>query len=224
MFSIITNILEPVSYFIYLTAFVYRYFYTRKTSHLLPVAYYFIASIMMTYASVLADRWMGNLFLYNYFLLPAGIIFFAGYFMDIFLKQYRKVVWILFTLNGLLFVFKIAFIPRQEVFDSIGFATLSISVLVFCFMYFRQLLNEVSEKPIFGNFNFWVVCSFFISYSGSFLVFLTYYYLTEKISTDYVDKTRHLLTVLWGIPNVLLFISGIFTLTGAIWTNYRRKS
>lgn len=224
MLSFFTNILEPISYSIYFLAFLYRLWHNRQSQLWVPVIFYLFATLIMSYASYLVKSNTENVYLYNFMLLPASILFFSWYFMRILRRNLHKVVWIILALNGVLFVVRHTLMPYRHLFASIGFATLSISILVYCFVYFRQLLSEVSEMPIYGNFNFWVVCSFFISYSGSFLVFLTYYYLTEKISTDYVHKNRILLTLLWGIPNVLLFIGGLFTLTGSIWTNYHRKS
>ncbi|HSN08646.1 MAG TPA: hypothetical protein VLS85_06395 [Hanamia sp.] len=224
MINLITNFLEPVSYFIYLIAFLFHSFTTGKLSEKVPLLFYLFGGVLMVYASYLARNLIENVFIYNYLLLPASVLFFSWYFKTNFHNRKRKriVIWI-FTLNALLFLLRAIFLEQNHMFDSIGFTTLSLSILVFCFIFFKQRLQEVSEKPIFGNFNFWVICSFFISFSGSFLVFLTYYYLTEKISTSYVYANRHLLTLLWGVPNILLFAGSLFALIGSIWTNYHRK-
>ena len=224
MINLITNFLEPVSYFIYLLAFTFHSFKTGRMSAWVPPLFYLFGGVLMVYASYLAGNLIENVFIYNYLLLPASILFFSWYFKTNLHtpKRQRAVLW-LFILNGLLFILRAIFLPQNHMFDSVGFTTLSLSVLILCFIFFKQRLKEVSEKPIFGNFNFWVICGFFISFSGSFLVFLTYYYLTEKISTAYVYANRHLLTLLWGIPNILLFAGSLFTLIGSIWTNYHRK-
>lgn len=179
----------------------------------------------MWQGALLAHEGRQNLFLYNYYLLPASLLFFCTYFGVIFQTRVRRrVVWIIFTINVTLLLSRIIFFTKLQLFDSIGFSTLSISIVILSFMFFQQLLNQVSESSIFANFNFWVVCGYFISFSASFLVFLTYYYLTQKISANYVYKNRYILTLLWGIPNIMLFISSLLTLTGSLWTSFHKKS
>lgn len=225
MLAIITNLLEPVGYFIYSLAFLVQFIKTRKSIILVGVFFYLYAAVIMWQAALLAHEGRQNLFLYNYLLLPASFLFFCAYFFGIFQSKVRKqIVWIILAFNVVLLVSRSLFVPKPLMFDSAGFSTLSISIVILSFMFFQQLLNQVSESSIFANFNFWVVCGYFISFSASFLVFLTYYYLTQKISTNYVYKNRYILTLLWGVPNIMLFISSLITLTGSLWTSFHKKS
>jgi hypothetical protein len=161
--------------------------------------------------------------MYNYFLLPASILMISAYFYSIItIGRLRKMTILIFILNLLVFINYI-FSSKNNYFNSLGFALLSFSTVIYSFLFFRQKINDISEKPIYEFPDFWVACSYLISYSGSFLVFLTYYYLTQKLYLSYSKKQEHLLTLLWGIPNILLFLSSLFTLTGLIWIQYRRK-
>ncbi len=225
MLAIITNLLEPVCYVIYLLAFLVQFLKTGKSPAGVAATFYLFATLIMWHASSLAHQGQQNFFIYNYFLLPASVLFFCAYFRMILHTPARKnIVLILFSFNALVLILKSLLLPLPHLFDSIGFADLSISIVILSFLFFRQQLKEVSETSIFANFNFWVVCGYFISFSGSFLVFLTYYYLTQEISGDYVYKNRYLLTLLWGIPNILLFVGSLITLTGSLWTNYHKRS
>lgn len=225
MFPIITNTLEPVSYFIYFLAFLFHCLVTKKWNESIAIVFYLFSALIMFYAAYLAVQHQQNTLIYNYCLLPGSILFFSWYFgINLHSDTNRKIVFLIFFLNLLLIFFRVIVYGKVNMFDSIGFATLSLSVLVMCFMFFRQSIQEVSEKPLFANFNFWIVCSYLIYFSGSFLVLLTYYYLTEKISIAYVHKNRYLLTLLWVIPNILLFTGSLFALTGALWTNYHKRS
>lgn len=225
MFSIITNTLEPTSYFIYFLAFLFHCTITKKWNELVAIVFYLLTFLIMFYAAYLAEEHFENTFIYNYCLLPCSVLFFSWYFRkNLHSVTNRKIVVLIFFLNILLVIFRVIIYGKLIMFDSIGFASLCLSVLVMCFMFFQQSIKEVSEKPLFAHFNFWIVCSYLIYFSGSFLVLLTYYYLTEKISIAYVHKNRYLLTLLWGIPNILLFAGSLFALTGALWTNYHKRS
>jgi hypothetical protein len=217
--------LEPVGYFIFLLAFLIHFIKTGKRFSLAAIVFYLFSSLIMWRSAMLALDGKQNYFLYNCFLLPAAILFFGSYFEMIMENIGRKrVVAVLFIINAALFAFRAIFLPPPHFFDSIGFATLSVSIVILSLIFFQQRLSQVSEMSIFTNFNFWVVCSYFILFSASFVVFLTYYYLTQKISANYVYKNRYMLTLLWGIPNLLLFVSSLLTLTGSLWTSYPRKS
>ena len=225
MFSLITNLLEPLSFLSYCLVFALCWRKNKGKAVVIPLFFYLFAGIAMSYCSFLAHRQIKNVFIYNYVLLPASLVFYSFYFYSIIsgLKK-RKVIQLLFFINIVVFIFKRFFIKQNEFFDSISFALLGITTVIFCLLFFSQKLAEVSEEPIFTDFNFWVVCSYFISSSGSFLVFLTYYYLTEKIVGNYNERDIHTLTVLWAIPNILLFAGSCITLTGFAWVQYHKRS
>lgn len=223
MFSLITNFLEPLSYFIYLAAFLLYCKNEGNGKTKIALFFYLFAGILLSFASVLAQMGKGNVFIYDYLLLPFSILFFSLYFKQILKAKKQRIALVLFTVNVLSFIFRAIMNNHQVYFDSTGFALLNITVVICCFLFFSQKLNEISESSLFRDFNFWVVCSFLISFSGSFVVLLTYYYLSKKIVLSYIAPNRHLLTLLWGIPNVLLFVGSLFTLTGIIWIQYHKK-
>ena len=224
MFSFITNILEPLGYLVYFFAMIlYQKRQPGANANFLLI-YYFAATGLMWYASVLANSGRENIFIYNWLFLPFSIVCCTLYFYFTFRAKVKKMIALFFLgLNGFLFIFKLLFIKKAVIFDSIGFAVLSLSIVVLSFVYFRHLLSNVSDVSVLKKYDFWIVSGYIVSFSGSFLVFLTYYYLTKKILATYTSEERYILTFLWGIPNIIFSISALSTLTGILWINYRRK-
>jgi hypothetical protein len=97
---------------------------------------------------------------------------------------------------------------------------------VMIFMYIHELLANVSEHPLLFSFDFWFVSAQIIYYLGSFIIFLSFNYLTKKILPTelYSHENRAILTKLWGVHNVLLFLGSLLTTGGAAWISSRKKS
>ncbi len=224
MFSFLANHLEPLSYFIcFLT---YGLITRRNTSLRIKVLFIFflLAFITMAYSSYLADQARENIFLYNFFLLPLSMVLLHIYFLNTINGKLKKRVSVfLFFANVLVFIITTFFSKQAVFFNSIGFAMLGFSVTVYCFFFFHEKLNNVTETNIYDSIDFWIICGLFIAFSGSFIVFLTYHYLTIKITEHQTDEDASLLTVLWMVPNVFLFINSLISLTGYIWVYYRKK-
>ena len=116
--------------------------------------------------------------------------------------------------------------PSPEIlFDSNGQVLLSVGILVMVFFYMAQLLQNVNEDPLSLNFDFWFSSAQLIYYLATFLIFLTFRYLTKKvIDGNYLDQDRELLTKLWAVHNVILFLSSSIIAGSTLWIRYRSKS
>jgi hypothetical protein len=93
-------------------------------------------------------------------------------------------------------------------------------------MFMHQILANVSEESLSMNFDFWFVSSLLIYNLGAFIIFLTFGYLTRKIlpAELYSFENRDLVTAVWGVHNVLLFLSSLLTLASAVWISFHKKS
>jgi len=115
---------------------------------------------------------------------------------------------------------------KEDVFfPSMGFIIVSSGIIVLVFLYLHQLFSKIAGDGLSGNFDFWFICSQLIYQLGSFFIFLTYNYLTQKIlpNESYTYENRSLLASLWGVHNVLLFLGSLITCFGVAWI-YRKKS
>lgn len=114
---------------------------------------------------------------------------------------------------------------NDKLFDSNGYVITSTGVVLLIFLYLHQIFSNITEEQLSLKFDFWFVCSQLIYHLGAFGIFLTYHRLTEKvIDANYLHENRLILTYLWGIHNVLLFLGALLTCSGLIWIIYRKKS
>lgn len=211
-------LLEPVSLLILSVALFRIYSQTQKARVLVLLVYYVLAAIALSIASWMVFRKMNNTWIYNSLYVPAiGAI--AYYFFDVFKAALlRSAVFVLALFN--LVYFAVRNIPLNSLFsfDSIGYALLSISVAIICFLYFYQLLKNVNEYRIWDDDSFWIASALLLYYLGSFFIFLFFNMLESATETD-----AHWMTILWGVHNVLLFISSIIILASSIWIPSRNK-
>lgn len=178
----------------------------------------------MTGASLHVSTQVNNIWMYNIVLLAA--ILAIGFYTYILLHSVQKRTVVLVLVSGTVLYFVVRNFLLWHLFeiDSIGFVLLSISVTVFSFMYFHQILNRVTEAPAFYDFDSWLIAGYLLYYLGSFFIFLCFNYFTYKITLQNRMEDRVLLTTLWGVHNVFLFFSAAITLMGSVWTTYRNRS
>ena len=128
--------------------------------------------------------------------------------------------------EGIYFVTVNFLSPHSLLFDSLGQVILSIAVVIMAFMFMHQVLTNVTEESLWLNFDFWFVSAQFMYHLGTFFIFLTFQDLTTKIMSSnlYSKDNRILLTQLWGVHNVLLFLSALLISASIVWISFRRKS
>jgi hypothetical protein len=227
LFSFVTNFLEPVALLFYVAGFaIYRSHGKMKETQVLFI-YYILMTTLQLLASInvkLGFTKEGNIWQYEI----AGFLtatFIGYYFYRLLNGSVKKKVILLLISSYLLYaVFRQFTIEGRRLFDSVGYSLLSASIAIYVFMYFHQLLKNVSEVSILKDFNFWLASSYLVYFVGGFIIFVSYYYLTTKIIKTYTQPERDLLTALWGLHNVLLFLGALSLLTGSLWITYRRKS
>jgi len=166
-----------------------------------------------------------NIFVYN-IMYVFNALALGQYFYSLLIgNKKRRMVILLVTVPLIYYIINNVVFGGEEVFDSLGYVFSSIAIVIMIFVFFSQILANVSEERLSMNFNFWYVASQLIYQLGAFIVFLTFNYLTKKILTaDYSRENRAVLTKLWGLHNVLLFLSALLTIFGVIWISFHKKS
>jgi hypothetical protein len=221
--SFLSNTLEPFPYFIFAITF---YLQVRKEGTWnvkLLLLHYIICTLLMTLATWKAFYSQDNRWTYNVLWLQSAVLI-SIYFHQVFNGRRKKlVIKVLIAFNLLYFIINDIFYGQLFRFDSLGYSLLSVSISVVCFMYFYNVFTHVTEKAIWYDFNFWLVAGYLFYFVVSFAIFLTYHQLTSTILNTYTAEERRLLTVLWGVHNVLLFLSAITALFGHLWTTYRTR-
>lgn len=223
MYSFLTNLLEPFTYLVNFIALLIYFRHTGQKSLIALLVYYGLSALLLTYGSLLVIFKKHNIWIYDSTALIAAL-FLGYYFHNMLQNVVKKAVVKAGTLLYVIYaIVRHLIYESPGMFDSIGYALLSALVVGYAFLYFHQALKNVDENDILVQFNFWLASACLIYFVGSFLIFLSYYHFTIKIMATYRQEERDILTVLWGIHNVLLFVSALVLLSGSLWITYRRK-
>ena len=224
MFVFFTNFLEPFAFlFYFLGLFIYTRRAKQKTTKLLTF-YYLIAFVLGLIGSFAVHFSDSNIWLYDIMALLTSI-FLGRYFYQTLQSPAKKRTALILTIVYVLYaIYRNLTLEGDRLFDSIGYAIISASVSVYVFMYFHQLLKNVSETNLLTELNFWLSSGYLLYFAGNFIIFVTYYYFTLQYLKYESRSDAELLTALWGLHNVLLFISALSLLIGSLWITYRKRS
>jgi hypothetical protein len=199
---------------------IYGWRIARVAHYRLLAGFYLMAAVMMTISMTLQVNTQFYNVLYLLSTLCLGYYFIA--LLESKIKKYTSVALVItlviyFTLSTLF--------GWNDYLDSRGHALSSIILLCMMFMYYHQFMNDVRDESIATNFDFWFVSGQLLYQMGSFGIFLSYNYLTQKILPDgnYTLENRTTLTYLWMVHNVLLFLSALITAASLVWKVYLRK-
>lgn len=216
--------LEPFSYLVYLGAILIHYRHSGWRSEKWLLAYYLISVVLMAYAANIFSDETNNIWAYNISAVVT-LLCISIYFYRLLQATAKKRV-----VAGLLSIFLVYAIIKNIVlrdillFDSMAYSYVSAAVSVYVLMYFHQILKNVTETDIFREFNFWLASAYLIYFMGSFIIFASFYYFTNRIIDSYTMPERQLLSTLWGVHNLLLFVSGSGLLLISLWLTYGKKS
>lgn len=228
MHRFITIYLEPIAYFIYFVS-IFLYSWSRPGNFRFKVlsGYYAIATALMVKAAMInINAEASNIVLYDilFLLTSLGLAIYFYTVLPVLLK--RVVIVFICSFELIYFILSNIVFKSSILFDSTGYVILSTGVVIMIFMFMHQILTNISDKSLLANFEFWFVASLMIYFLGSFVIFLTFSYLTRKILPTqlYSNENRDLLTAVWGVHNVLLFLGSLLTLGSLIWISFHKKS
>lgn len=186
--------------------------------------YYLICAILIIKIALSRGTGISNIYIYSILcvLSSFGI---GAYFYSILFSRWAKALVIFFCgLNGAYYAFINLFSNGLAVFDSNAYTLLSVNIIALYIAYVMQIMQNVTEAPLSENIDFWLSASQILYFTGSFVIFLTFGYLTQKILDDPSNqRVSFSLARLWGLHNVLLFLSSLLTVGGIAWILYRKK-
>lgn len=220
---LVSYYLEPVSFLLFFLALLYYGWVLNKTTLYKSLAGFYLVMFALQIWALYARP--VNMHIYHLSYLITSLAF-AYYFYHVLQIKVGKIVSVATGVIALLYFLVNVVILGEKLFDSAGYVISSLGITVMVFMYFYQVMKNVTEKPITSDFNFWFISSQLIYHLGAFGVFLTFNSLTKSIMTSelYVKENRIILTSLWGVHNVLLFLGCLLTWFGIIWIFYHKKS
>jgi hypothetical protein len=193
----------------------YRYLITKTFKIKVLFAYYLFATVLMSYASFLViytERDIDNNWNYNLLFLLT-ICVFSWYFHEILVSTTKKhVVISLFLFNLGFFIIYNFYQQHFYEYNNQVYAFCFLSIVVYCLLYFYQLIRNVTELNILHQFDFWLI-------SGYLLYFLSCFFIILVYGHAGVDLRR----VIWASQNIVLFLSSVITITGNLWINYHKN-
>jgi len=220
---VVSYLLEVVAYTLYALALLFYLFKVKKDFKFKVLGTHFLIGFLVLFRILTVKG--GNNFYYS-ILYVVNSIGWGTYFFLVLKGKVRKGI-ALFTIlfTFFYFIYKNLLLSPDRIFDSSGYVISSSGIILLIFIYYHQLLVHIKAESLSLNFDFWIVSSQLIYHLGAFGIFLTYnHFTTRYISGPYNSENQELLTYLWGVHNVLLFLASLLTWVGALWIVYRRKS
>ena len=207
MESFLKNFLEPLSYLIYAAILFIKLGRDKTFKKKVLFIYYICATFVLSAASFLvvyAPANIENNWLYNIFYLIT-ICVLSYYFYKILNNRIKKYIIIFLLFVNVIFFVIIDIISGMfyQGFNEHVYAICFISIVVYCLLYFDQLLRNVSENNILYQFDFWLVSGYLIYFLGCFIIILFY----RSVAIDQRG-------IIWSLQNIILFLSAAVTLTG----------
>lgn len=211
MLQFLKDALEPLSYLIYTIAFFISGYRKQPDKRGVLLVYYIIATILISIACYTPGELI-NRIAYNCFFFITTC-FFSCYFNSILInKIQKKIITLVFLIHLILFI-KICLVSHQlyEI-NNYFYAFTYLTIVVYALFYFVNVLSNVNELNILHRFDFWLVSGYLLYFLSCFFIILFY---------DNVEIKQRALV--WSIQNIILFISSVSALSGALWIKSQQK-
>lgn len=220
---VVSHLLEAMAYFLYAVALLIYLLKVEKEFRFKVLSVYFIFGFLIIF-KILTTRGGNNLY-YNILYVVNSIGWGAYFFLVLEGKVKKGVAISTILLTFFYFSYKNLLLSPDRIFDSSGYVISSSGIILLTFIYYHQLLVHIKAESLSHNFDFWIVSSQLIYHLGAFGIFLTYnHFTTRYLNKPFNSENQDLLTYLWGVHNVLLFLASLLTWVGVLWIVYRRKS
>jgi hypothetical protein len=216
--------IEPFSFLLLVLFLIYHARSEKSVRVKILIGYYFLGCLLMIKANLL-HRGENNIDDYRLMSLLTSLVMSFYFYTRLKGKWHRLTVVFFVALNVCYYIGYYFLDYNPNAFDSLGYVLTSFCIVVMVFFFMYQTLKNVTDEPLSHNFDFWFVAAQLLYHSGSFIVFLTYGYLTKKIqeADHYTDSNRYLLMNLWNGHNILLLISSLMICSAILWITWRKK-
>ena len=202
------DLLEPVSYLVYVVAIAINLYIKNTPRRKWLLGYYATAAILIFIATYETNVNL-NRVLYNLFFVLTIIVLYV-YFKQVLIERIAKIVVNgLFIINLLLFVADILLAQKFTEINSIFYATIYLTISIYVFFHFAQLIKNVTEVNILQQFDFYLSAGYILYFLSCFIIILTYKHV--NVGQRYL---------LYSIQNTVLFLASLITLVGS-WRIYK---
>jgi hypothetical protein len=206
--ELVNNLLESLSLLIVVLIFIFKYRdWALMRGMKILFMYFLLAFINTAFATGLAFLNKQNVFWYNLngFCSLASLTWF---FYNLSNDFYQKKIILWGGLIGLfLFLYILFYWDNNITFFSPGYAIGSLLIILFSLLYLKEELTR--KNSLHNDRTIWIICALLTYYLCSFLIHVSYKYLTNNFLAGKLSHTFFTPGNLWGIHNVILFLSCI---------------
>jgi len=196
--SFLNNELEPVAYLIYMLA-VFLQFSRSKFFRYKVLYFFYTGCALLLYTGILfseVNNWSYNLLFF------ANLIVSSWYYFTLADNRKEKsVIKYCCAFNILLFFYINVIEGRYNEYNNYVYAISFITMVVYSLLYLYRLMINMREESLLLNFDFWLICGYFLYFFGSFIIVLYY------DNTAFKDDRGNL----WQTHNIILFACAITT-------------
>lgn len=112
------------------------------------------------------------------------------------------IIWISFLIFSFIDFF---YINKMQTFDSFASGIESIIIIILCIYYLFSQIKGVNNLLIYSTFNFWIIVTFLIYFSGTFFLYIMTYSLRHDI---HFQKLYFIINISFNIlKNILLCVA-----------------
>jgi hypothetical protein len=99
-------------------------------------------------------------------------------------KKNKKLILYLVTVILLFTIIDYAFIEPRQYLDSYSYILGCMAMVLYCFLYFRQVMQNIDENSLFANPYFWISSGLFLFSMGEAILFscFQYFLITHNFS------------------------------------------
>lgn len=118
------------------------------------------------------------------------------------IKNFAIILWTSFLIFAAIDYF---YINENQTFDSFASGIESIIIILLCVYYLFSQVRGSNDLLIYSTFNFWIVVTFLIYFSGTFFLYIMTYSMRENVS---FQKQYFVINASFNIlKNVLLSVA-----------------
>ena len=117
-------------------------------------------------------------------------------------KKIILIIWISFLIFSFIDFF---YINKMQTFDSFASGIESIIILILCIHYLFSQIKGVNNLLIYSTFNFWIIVTFLIYFSGTFFLYI----MTYSLRSDITFQKQYLIinSIFSILKNILLCVA-----------------
>ncbi len=115
-------------------------------------------------------------------------------------EKYKKAI--IFSSLIFLGIVIFNFNPSAKNFDSLPIGVETILIMIYCFYYLYEQMNDLSDSFIYNRYHFWIAIGILIYLGGSFFIYL----FAEKAGSKILDDYWFLTYVFYIVKNVFFAI------------------